>query len=157
MTKTHKLVVLAALAGAFFILLIAPPVFAQDIALTKMNPGAHVGFEMRWGADRPLQKVVQLRSVLPSHGLPVSAVPSTDIPVDKWSDLNPFNWSRRKQLYVVAGLAAGGATYYFLKAEHRRSHDKGHGANGNKNFFEEYDEDHCYDGNGEDYDTPACD
>lgn len=90
---------------------------------TKQQRGAYLGLEFRWGGDRPVEKFLVIRGVVPrAGGAPFTAATGTRIQLSALSDLNPANWSRRNQILAVAGL---GVAWWSITAEHRHSRTRG--------------------------------
>ncbi len=173
MTDLGKQRLFAILVVVFFYLWIVPPVIAapfggDDVQLTtKAQRGAYVGFTIKWGGPGPVQKFLDIRSIMPRFGAPMSAVTASSIRLNAIGDLNPFGWTRRTQLLTALGM--GAAIWAYSNVDHSGHHrpvlaiseSEDECEYGCEDEEEDSDEDsdfdHCTDGHGQDGYTPACD
>ena len=118
---------------------------------------AYVGFTMKWGGHRPMQKYLVVQSVIPQFGnTPLNSFTGTHIAFNNFGDLNPLNWSRRNQVLTLLGLG----TALWITDNIRGSHTGRYTAPVSDDEEEEDDEEdsyegsdfpeHCSDGHGSD-------
>jgi len=117
---------------------------------------AYIGFTMKWGGHRPMQKYLVVQSVMPQfNNTPLSALTGTHIPFNNFGDLNPLGWSRRNQVLTLLGIGTtiwiiennshGHGSHYGVATEDEEEEDDEEDSDEDSDFPE-----HCYDGNGSD-------
>lgn len=90
--------------------------------LTEKPSGATIGFEFRWGGNRPVEKYLYIRGVVPRmDGMHFTAETGTYIQFYSVSGLSPFKWSRRDQMLAVIGL---GIAYLAVSRQDSHSHKR---------------------------------